>query len=223
MIGFLIVEDDDSLRDAYEVLIRKKYSDAHIDHVANGIDAFKKAKTHDYTIMIIDIGLPRLNGIEFYKKLKKYCPAMARRAIFISGNIFDFDLEAINEERCSYLAKPFANKDFYTSVSHVISQEQRDFLSKHRTNCRRKVIRGKAGEECTVIIGTQLQASFKHKACKIIDYSIGGLSVQHDKEWRPEINDVSVSVSRFNIHSKEAKVAWTKHVDGATLSGLQWA
>lgn len=220
MISFLIVEDDDNLRDAYEVLIRKKYNDAHIDHAANGIDAFKKAKTYDYTVMIIDGGLPRLNGIELYKKLKECRPTMARRTIFILGNIFA--LEAINEEGCSYLTKPFKNKDFYASVSHIISQEQRDFLAKHGTNCRRKVIREKAEEERTVILGTQLQTSSKHITCKIIDYSIGGLSVQCDKEWLPETNDIRVSVDSFNIHSKKARIVWTKHIGDTLHSGLKW-
>jgi YesN/AraC family two-component response regulator len=98
MISFLIVEYDDQVRDLYEILIRKRYGHAHIDYAANGIDAFKKAKTHDYTVVIIDIGLPLLNGIELYNKLKECRPAMARKAIFTSGNIFNHDLGAINKE-----------------------------------------------------------------------------------------------------------------------------
>ncbi len=222
MISFLILEDDDNQRDLYEMLIRMSYSDAHIDHAANGMIALEKARALDYTVIICDINVPLLNGVEFYEKLKEERPILARRTVFISGDIHNPEYEFIFEETRPHLAKPFKKEDFYKLLSYVISQEEEKFLVSHETKCKRQNVRFKAAEECSVVPFTQAPVGFQDVRCNIINHSIDGLSVQHEQEWSPGTEFTHVFANRFNISAKKARIVWTRSLNGSFQSGLQW-
>lgn len=136
MKKILIVEDNDDLRDLYETLIRKKYDNSHIDHVANGRDALEKVKLLDYTVIVVDIDIPIVNGLEFYKELKKDHPHQAERTIFVSGHIHDPESQFILEELRPHLAKPFRSEDFLKLISYTILKVEERFLARHGKTCK---------------------------------------------------------------------------------------
>ncbi len=222
MISFLIVEYDEKLRDMYESLIMKNYENAHVDHAANGKYALEKAKEIDYTAIIIDLDIPLLSGTELYKQLKEGNPLMATKTVFISSDIYDSGNTFIFEESLPHLAKPFAKEGFSRLISYVVSKEEKRLQLINQTLHNRKGIRVKAREECQLAFTNQDSGIIEQVICKTVDYSIGGLAIIYEG-GRLSLSDcIDVSVSKLNIMKRQAKVAWTKHVDGTTLSGLQW-
>jgi CheY-like chemotaxis protein len=56
--------------------------------------------------------MPRLDGPAFYRELATNDPAMARRVVFVTGDVAGTDAERFLEEAgCRWLAKPFRLKD----------------------------------------------------------------------------------------------------------------
>ena len=65
----LLVEDEKQLSEALQqILIKNKYS---VDAVYNGDEGLDYALTGVYDVIILDIMLPKLNGIEILKMIRK--------------------------------------------------------------------------------------------------------------------------------------------------------
>lgn len=70
MAKILIVDDHPAIRMAVSILLQQ---DEHhiIAEVDNGVDAVSMARKHHPDIVILDIGIPRLDGIEVIKRIKE--------------------------------------------------------------------------------------------------------------------------------------------------------
>lgn len=68
MVKVLLVEDDESLRNLYsKVLKDNKYE---VETAVDGEDSFIKISSFKPNVIILDIEMPKLNGIEVLKILK---------------------------------------------------------------------------------------------------------------------------------------------------------
>ncbi len=64
----LLVEDEQYLRELYqEILIEQGYS---VDTAADGEEGYNKVKHGGYDLIILDIILPKMNGLEIMRKIK---------------------------------------------------------------------------------------------------------------------------------------------------------
>ncbi|HET7673701.1 MAG TPA: response regulator [Candidatus Saccharimonadales bacterium] len=69
----LIVEDEKMLSDAYQAILKKE--GYKVDAAYDGEEALKKAKDHEPDLILLDLRMPNMSGIEFlnkYKPLKKH-------------------------------------------------------------------------------------------------------------------------------------------------------
>ena len=65
----LLVEDEKQLSEALQqILIRNKYS---VDAVYNGDEGLDYSLTGVYDVIILDIMLPKLNGLEILKMIRR--------------------------------------------------------------------------------------------------------------------------------------------------------
>ncbi|WP_429105571.1 response regulator [Aeromonas allosaccharophila] len=70
MAKILVVDDHPAIRMAVNILL--KQDDHHIvAAVDNGVDAVSMARKHQPDMVVLDIGIPRLDGIEVIKRLKE--------------------------------------------------------------------------------------------------------------------------------------------------------
>lgn len=70
MAKILVVDDHPAIRMAVNILLQQ--DDHHIvAEVDNGVDAVSMARKHLPDMVVLDIGIPRLDGIEVIKRLKE--------------------------------------------------------------------------------------------------------------------------------------------------------
>ncbi|MFM5214387.1 response regulator [Aeromonas hydrophila] len=70
MAKILVVDDHPAIRMAVNILLQQ--DDHHIvAEVDNGVDAVSMARKHQPDMVVLDIGIPRLDGIEVIKRLKE--------------------------------------------------------------------------------------------------------------------------------------------------------
>lgn len=82
MFKLLLAEDDDLVRPS---LVRRLSKLCEVTAVENGAEALKKAQAEHFDLIVSDVDMPVMNGIEFYKALKKSRPNVNRAFIFLTG------------------------------------------------------------------------------------------------------------------------------------------
>ena len=102
----LVVEDEHALAAA----VAEALTDAglKVDHAGDGQEALARVRHEDYDVVICDLKMPRIDGMTLYRAIAAATPALARRVIFVTGDVAGTDAERFLEESgCRWLAKPF--------------------------------------------------------------------------------------------------------------------
>ena len=86
MAKLLIIEDDPFVRRFYEKLFRFKKFDFEI--TSDGLDGIIKAKSGKFDLIILDIVLPKIDGLEVLRRLKQD-PQTADINVIMLTNIED--------------------------------------------------------------------------------------------------------------------------------------
>lgn len=100
----LVVEDCDSLRAALNDSLRDFYE---VDTAPDGEAAFAILKSTPYDLVILDVGLPKMDGYKFCTMLKAHEATASIPVIFLSGNIAVEDkLVGFSVGGSDYMTKP---------------------------------------------------------------------------------------------------------------------
>ncbi len=102
MAKILVVDDESSIRRTLkEILEFEKYE---VDLAANGPDGLEMAKNNTYDVILLDIKMPEMDGMEVLESLQKFtdCPV-----IMISGHgTIETAVEAIKKGAYDFIVKP---------------------------------------------------------------------------------------------------------------------
>jgi signal transduction histidine kinase len=102
----LVVEDEAALASAVTDALRD--AGYVVEHAFDGEEALARIKGQAFDAVICDLKMPRLGGKAFYRMLSAAAPALARRVIFVTGDVAGTEAEMFLEQSgCRWLAKPF--------------------------------------------------------------------------------------------------------------------
>ena len=103
MANILIIDDEKAIRKTLsEILIYEGYK---IEEASDGEEGLKKFAETAFDVVICDIKMPRLDGIEFLERSKKVNPDVPVIMISGHGNI-DTAVEAVKKGAFDYISKP---------------------------------------------------------------------------------------------------------------------
>ena len=118
--SILVVEDEAKLASAVVDALRD--AGYLVDHAEDGEMALEKIKEQAFDVVICDLKMPRLDGKAFYRTLEAAAPGLAKRVIFVPGDVAGTDAEAFLEESgCRWLAKPFRLGDLLRAVRDTLA------------------------------------------------------------------------------------------------------
>lgn len=80
----LLIEDDDDLRQMYSLIFAK--SGYLLETANDGIQGLAKARSGGYGVILLDLMMPKLDGIGFLKELKKEKPKSPNGPILVLSN-----------------------------------------------------------------------------------------------------------------------------------------
>jgi len=102
----LVVDDEPAVAALLaEGLSRDGYK---VDTAANGAIALTKLAAHNYDLIISDSGMPVLSGPELYRELERREPHLARRFVFVTGDVLNSSTRAfVAQTGALQLEKPF--------------------------------------------------------------------------------------------------------------------
>ncbi len=92
----LIVEDAPEVRSAYgKVLERAGYMVKAVD---NGLAALAELQQGSYSVILLDIFMPFLEGKGFFRQLEADFPDLAKKVVFVTGMAGDSDTRDFLEQ-----------------------------------------------------------------------------------------------------------------------------
>ncbi|MES0403172.1 MAG: cell cycle two-component system response regulator CpdR [Hyphomicrobium sp.] len=113
----LLAEDDDSMRGFLVRALEKAGYD--VIAYANGEEAFERLKTDPFTLLLTDIVMPKMDGIELARRASELDPEL--KIMFITGFaavVLNSDAAPPNDARV--LSKPFHLKDLVREVDRLL-------------------------------------------------------------------------------------------------------
>jgi PAS domain S-box-containing protein len=116
----LLVEDDAALASAVsEALID---AGLKVDRASDGQEALARVRQNSYDAVVCDLKMPRVDGMMLYRAIAAVTPALARRVIFVTGDVAGTDAERFLEESgCRWLAKPFRLGDLLRAIRETLA------------------------------------------------------------------------------------------------------
>jgi len=117
----LVVDDEPTnLQYLSELLAEEGHE---VETVDNGGDALKKIEEGGYALILADIKMPGMSGMELYKRVKKAFPSLAGKVVFITGDVMGEDtMKFLSSTKAPYITKPFDNKKLKATINRVLSK-----------------------------------------------------------------------------------------------------
>jgi len=119
MARILLAEDDESMRAFLANALRR--AGHHVRDCADGLAALDAVNTEPFHLLLADIVMPGMDGIELARRANEVHPAL--KVLFITG----FAAVALNARRtgrtaeAKVLSKPFHLRDLVNEVQKVLA------------------------------------------------------------------------------------------------------
>ncbi len=117
----LVVDDDSSLREFLEIFLAKE--GYKVASAASGEEAVKEVKKGGYSLVITDVRMPGMDGVELLKGIKAIDPGLPVVLITAFASL-DAAVVAMKEGAWDYLTKPFRIEELRDVVENAISSRQ---------------------------------------------------------------------------------------------------
>ena len=117
----LIVDDEDGMRRLLSrVLTREGYETSA---VANGAEALRLVASERFDLVVTDIKMPEMDGLQLLAELKEYEPSLPIIVITAYGTI-ENAVQALRSGAYDYIAKPFENDEIKLTVAKAFERER---------------------------------------------------------------------------------------------------
>jgi DNA-binding NarL/FixJ family response regulator len=132
LIRVLVVDDHEPFRRFVRATLSTKPELKIISEVSDGLEAVQKALELQPALIVLDIGLPGLNGIEAARRIRKLSPNST--ILFLSQESSpDIVQEALCLGALGYVIKAHAARDLLIAVEAVLRNDQ--FVSSALKSC----------------------------------------------------------------------------------------
>ncbi len=127
MLRVLLVDDHVVVRKGLEHILRETFTDLVIGEADDGPSAIEMAVAHPWDVIVLDVTLPTLNGIETLKRLKRL--RVKAKVLMLSMHAGrPYVLGSLKAGAAGYLSKESASDELVQAVNTVLAG--RTYLSR---------------------------------------------------------------------------------------------
>jgi len=117
----LVVDDEPVIRQLVSQVLTEEGH--QVDTMDNAADALKMVKNKRYRLILLDIKMPGMSGIELYKQFQKIAPSLTKRVAFITGDVMGKrTLSFLDKTKTPYMMKPFDAKQLKTEINRILAR-----------------------------------------------------------------------------------------------------
>jgi two-component system response regulator PilR (NtrC family) len=117
----LIVDDEKAIRESVSLVLTEEGYETEI--ASNGIEALKFMAERDFEVLITDLKMPEMDGIELVKQSLKICPQTSVIIITAHASV-ESAIEALRIGAFDYILKPFDFDDLILKVQRLINHKE---------------------------------------------------------------------------------------------------
>lgn len=201
----LIAEDDHVLADGLLRTLRS--SGAVVDHVASGSEADAALMVNaEFDLLILDLGLPRLHGLEVLKRLRARGSVMPV-LILTAADSVDERVKGLDYGADDYMAKPFSLQELEARVRALT---RRGMGGASGTIKHGPMVYDQAGRVAT-IDGQMIELSARELGLLEVLLQRAGRLVSKDQlverlcEWGEEVSNNAIEVYIHRLRKKIEK------------------
>lgn len=119
-VKILIIEDEKAIRNLISTALQT--NGYHFEMASSGTSALLLLSTHQYDMVLIDLGLPDIDGVEIIKKFRTFSTTPI---IVVSARSNDEDkINALDNGADDYLTKPFNVEELLARVRSTLRRAQ---------------------------------------------------------------------------------------------------
>jgi DNA-binding NarL/FixJ family response regulator len=123
VLRVLVVEDFAPFRQFICSTLARRHDLQVICEASDGLEAVQKAEVLRPDLILLDIGLPSLNGIEAARRIRALAPES--KIIFLSQeSSADVVREALSLGALGYVVKTMAARELFPAVEAAIAEKQ---------------------------------------------------------------------------------------------------
>jgi DNA-binding response OmpR family regulator len=119
----LLIEDNRNISEMVgEYLERKGFG---VDYAADGADGLRLAVENSYDVIVLDLMLPRLDGLEVCRRLRQDAKKSTPVLMLTARDTLDDKVRGLEAGGDDYLVKPFAIQELEARVRALIRRDRR--------------------------------------------------------------------------------------------------
>ena len=117
----LVVDDEAPIRRLLTRLLERRGFEVH--EAETGEQALNHASVRRYGLVICDVRMPGIGGLELYRQLVAKDPDLGRRFVFITGDTGSLGSSNVDTTDASVLAKPFTAADLDAVLGRIVDRQ----------------------------------------------------------------------------------------------------
>ena len=119
----LIIEDNRNISEMVGEYLESKGFE--VDYAGDGLDGYRLAAENTYDVIILDLMLPRMDGLEVCRRLREEARKATPILMLTARDTLDEKLTGLSSGADDYLTKPFAIQELEARLRVLIRRERR--------------------------------------------------------------------------------------------------
>jgi signal transduction histidine kinase/ActR/RegA family two-component response regulator len=117
----LVLDDEPAVRTLLKVILERE---GHtVDTVSDGRSALQHVATHRYGLIVLDVRMPDMSGIEVYERIREIAESIAARVVFLTGDVMAEETRVLMERTgAPAIAKPFQTQELLQTLERVLKK-----------------------------------------------------------------------------------------------------
>ena len=109
----LVCDDEEGIRESFKLILEESYN---LRFAHNGVQALETLKSFTPDLMLLDIKMPKIHGMEILKQIKALKPKLP--VIIVTGyQSVETAQEALRTGASDYIPKPFDSKQILKAIA----------------------------------------------------------------------------------------------------------
>lgn len=113
---YLVIDDDECIRIFLAAVFQ---SEACVTTACDGREALNLLDQHQYDVIISDVQMPFLNGLDLFRAIRTVLPEVAGKFILCTGNVTEEVTSFCSEHHIPLCAKPMMVDDIKAAVHYL--------------------------------------------------------------------------------------------------------